>query len=275
MQNQNDRPQNSIYDRLFAMIALLTVEQLCKQIVETCLKTIRSMKRILNILPITFLLCFCIGYITKQSNHSKAYAMINEGQCLLKDGDLVVRMNDDYTSQYIKNFNRHDKSYSHAGIVLCENGRPLVFHMVSGRENPDAKLKKDELGRFCNPQQNSAYGIFRYDIRPAEIERLKATILKWYTKGVKFDSAFNLETDDRMYCAEMISKALAQATRGRITFETTKLTVTEAKLFSNYSHLPFEYTSRLRIISVDNLYVNPYCHLVKEYNYEKKFHHAL
>lgn len=202
------------------------------------------------------------------NNYIDPYPMINEGQTLLKEGDLVTRLNQDPTSQFIKNFNRQDKSYSHAGIVLFENGYPYIYHIVNGEENPDEKLRKDSLSGFCNPRKNIAYGIFRYEMGAGEIKRLKDLIHKWYIKGVRFDSTFNLKTDDRMYCSEMIRKALARATGKRILIGTTKLTDAEAGLFSVYTHLPYTYTSKLRIVSIDNLYKVPSCHLIKEYNYK-------
>jgi hypothetical protein len=196
------------------------------------------------------------------------YAMINEGQALLKEGDLVVRLNGDPTSQYIRNFNRSDKRYSHAGILLFENGHPYVYHIVNGEESPNGKMRKVSLSRFCDPRKNIAFGIFRYKLAASETKSLKNLVLKWYAKGVRFDSTFNLATDDRMYCSEMIGKALAKVTDKKILIETTKLTTTEAKLFSVYAHLPFSYTSKLRIVSIDNLYKNPACYLIKEYNYK-------
>jgi hypothetical protein len=202
------------------------------------------------------------------NNYIDPYTMISEGQALLKEGDLVVRLNQDPTSQFIKNFNRRDKSYSHAGIVLFENGSPYIYHIVNGEENPDEKLRKDSLSRFCNPRKNIAYGIFRYKLEEKEIKSLKKILHEWYKRGVQFDSTFNLATDDRMYCSEMISKALAKVTGKRILIETTKVTGTEARLFSAYMHLPFIYTSRLQIVSIDNLYKNSFCYLIKEYNYK-------
>lgn len=195
------------------------------------------------------------------------YAMIREGQELLKDGDLVVRLNRDPTSQFIKNFNRLDKHYSHAGLVLFENGYPFVYHIVNGEENPDEKLRKDSLYRFSNPRKNSAFGIFRYDINHDEIKKLKKLIYAWHKKGIQFDPVFNLKTNDKMYCSEMIMKALSKVTHNRIRIETTILTDTEAELFAVYAHLSFSYTSHLRIVSIDNLYNNLYCNFIKKYSY--------
>ncbi len=202
-------------------------------------------------------------------HYSDPDTMLTEGESLLKEGDLVVRLNRDPTSQYIKNFNRHDKNYSHAGIVLFENGYPYIFHIVNGEENPDEKLRKDSLSHFCNPRKNAAYGIYRYDMNSSEIKMLKVTLQSWYEKGIHFDPVFDPNTDDRMYCSEMIRKALIKATSKRILIETTKLTATEAKLFSAYTHLPLAYTSSLRIVSIDDLYTNRFCHIIRGYNYDK------
>jgi len=235
------------------------------------------MKQLATISLIFYFLYESVGNVTQQkttivsgNNCIRPYAMIKEGQSLLKEGDLIVRLNRSPASRFIKDFNSHDKSYSHSGIVLYENGYPYVFHIINGEENPGNKLRKDSLSRFCDPRQNAAYAIFRYDMNNNEIKKLKECILKWYRQGIGFDFSFNLRSNDRMYCSEMISKALAEATNKRIQIETTKLTTNQAALFSAYTHLPFAYTSKLQIVSIDDLYTNRLCHLIKEYNYAKK-----
>lgn len=205
--------------------------------------------------------------IVTDSKSIDPYSMIKEGQLLLKDGDLVTRLNQDPASYFIKNFNRNDKSYSHAGIVIIEKGYPFVYHIVNGEEAPDEKMRKDSLNWFCNPRKNLAFGIYRYDFSTAEIIKLKTILHKWYVKGVRFDGAFNLKTDSKMYCSEMISKSLLKATNNRIVTGTTTLTTAEAKSCSIYMHLPFAYTSNMQIVSIDNLYIHPYCSLIKKFGY--------
>ena len=230
------------------------------------------MKRLtmLALVSYSIYLYACSSYLQNETTMYRrisAYAMINEGQSLLKDGDLVVRLNRDPSSSFIKNFNRHDKCYSHSGIVLIENGYPFVFHIIDGEENPCGRLRMDSLSWFCNPTKNGAYGIFRYEMSALEIKLVKNTVHKLYAKGVQFDNAFNLSTDDKMYCSEMISKVLKEATGKRIEIEPTQLTAIEAGFFSAYTHLPYHYANNLKIISIDALYINPFCHLVKRYQF--------
>jgi len=206
----------------------------------------------------------------KRNDNTGPYAMIKEGQSLLKEGDLVVRLNRDPVSQYIKNFNPHDRSFSHAGVVLYENGYPYIFHIINGEGNVGNQIRRDSLGWFCDPRKNIAYSIFRYDINSGEIKKLKDCISKWYVQGIRFDFAFDLKSDDSMYCSEMISKALAVATNKRILIKHSQLTDGQAALFSAYTHLPFNYTSKLQVIPIDALYINPFCNLVATYNYAKR-----
>ena len=195
-----------------------------------------------------------------------AYQSISDAENLVKEGD-VVRLNTDPASQIIKNFNRKDKKYSHAGIVLFENGHPCVYHIVNGSENPEQKIRKDSLARFCDPGRNFSFGIFRYSLTAEEIKNVKSIVGKWYLKAVSFDNRFDLKTDNKMYCSEMVSKAFAKATCNRIPIRATKLARFESSVFGAYSKLPFDYMKKLEIISIDDLYHRPFCTRIKEYQY--------
>lgn len=195
------------------------------------------------------------------------YGMIEDGQSRLKEGDLVVRMNRDPSSRFIKYFNHKDKSYSHSGVVLFENGYPYVYHVINGAENPDQKIRMDSLAQFCSPKRNLAFAVYRYNMSEKEIYRLKMIVHKWYEKGVRFDSLFSLSSDDRMYCSEMVSKSLAEATGNRIMIQPIRLTLAEASCLTAYSCLPLSYTNGLPVIPIDALYVNPFCRLIKKYDY--------
>jgi|SRR5450432_415029 len=226
-----------------------------------------------NILILFSISCIIYAYMDHSTNQNQPehfidpYALIEEGQSKLKDGDLILRLNRDPSSHFIKNYNRKDKSYSHAGIVFYENGYPYIYHILGGDENPDKKLRRDSLSRFCNPRKNDAYGIYRYDLNRMEIKNARSLIHQWYDRGIKFDNAFDYKTDDKMYCSEMISKMLSKATNNRIRISLSNLNAVEAMGFAAYAHLPLEYTSKLSVVAMDALYMNPHCQVVKKYSY--------
>ena len=104
----------------------------------------------------------------------------------------------------------------------------------------------------------------------AETNQLKNVIEDWYAKGVAFDSTFDLKTDDRMYCSEMIKKGLSKATNHRINIASTRPTKTEAQFFASQLHLPLAYVSNLEVVAIDNLFTNTHCHLIQRYAYKSK-----
>jgi hypothetical protein len=188
---------------------------------------------------------------------------------LLQEGDMVFRLNMDGYSQYIKKFNRQDKQYSHAGIVVMENGTPIIYHMVSEDENTDNKMSKYSYEEFINPKKNYSFGIYRNNLSDAEKMALIKQIKQWYNEEVEFDYNFNLQTNDKMYCSEMIAKAIAKATNNRIDINSTQLTSKEAIAFAAYLKKPVEYTKDLKIVAIDNLYKHKWCRVVKEYEFKR------
>jgi hypothetical protein len=188
---------------------------------------------------------------------------IQEGTALLKDGDLLVRNGNDLTSQLIKNFSKKDKSYSHSGLVFFRGETPFVYHILAAEGDVNSELVADSLGTFCDPRHNSAFAIYRYDLDPAEMANLKRAVFNWYEKGVKFDSLFNLKTDGRMYCSEMIKKGLERSTNNRIKIGTIHPNANEAMLAATRIPLSATAIQKLDIVPIDHLYVNPHSRLVK------------
>lgn len=202
--------------------------------------------------------------ILQKSDPLKAIA---ETKNLLQEGDMVFRLNMDGYSQFIKIFSRQDKQFSHAGVVIMEDKNPVVYHMINGDESRESKIIKSSFEEFINPKKNYAFGIYRNDLAENELQALVTQTKQWHNEGIEFDFHFNLQSDDKMYCSEMIAKAITQATNKRIKISTTKLTSKEAIAFAAYSKLPLGYTKNLQVVAIDNLYQHKWCNVVKEYRF--------
>jgi hypothetical protein len=131
---------------------------------------------------------------------------------LLQTGDLLVRRGDDMTSYILSQLNMKDKTYSHCGIVVIENGYPYVYHSIGGEDNPDEILRRDSAHTWCSPANNHAFAAYRYNMADSMKARLASVVQGYYSEGRMFDMAFDISTDDRLYCSEMIYKALKKAT---------------------------------------------------------------
>ena len=213
-----------------------------------------------------------LSSVQKKQDHppeqkSGALAMIAKGRDLLKDGDLVVRLHNSPVSAIVRDFNRVDKSYSHAGIVFIENECPMVYHITPSEDNRKGIIRKDSFLLFCNPAENTAYGIYRYQLSSNELARAKIILQQWFEKRIAFDPLFGLQTDDRMYCSEMVAKLIAKTTEQRIIIKTTTTTTSEQRLFRTKYHLPDSCGREGKVYSIDNLYLNSSCKCVMKFNF--------
>src|SRR5688572_7543756 len=148
-------------------------------------------------------------------------------------GDLILRNGKGLISEFFRNASL-EKKYSHAGIASRENGTVWVYHILG---TPGSKgLQKVKLEEFCNSTENSGFAIFKYKMEKREKEML-IDYLNTDFNHVIFDEKFNLQTDDELYCSELIYKAVNFAT-------------------GNKNLIPVSIFREQRYISIDNLYLN-------------------
>ena len=190
---------------------------------------------------------------------------LHTGETLLQEGDIVLRMNRDPFSEFIRYFNKKEKSFSHAGLVMRDGGALLIYHMASEEGNPKKLMLKQKLARFADPRHNSGYAIYRYPLTGPELKNMRHLLNHWYQLPVHFDNAFNLATDDELYCSEMVQKALVAGTHNRIKINSTTLNNLEANAIKVYYKLPSR--PGMQIIAIDNLYVNDACVNIARFTY--------
>jgi len=162
---------------------------------------------------------------------------------ILHTGDLVLRTGIDASSYVLSRMNLHDKTYSHCGLVIVEHGYPFVYHSIGGEDNPDACLRRDSASFFFSPRNNFGFGIARYDMNAAQRDSMQKVVYRFYKEKRKFDLDFDLKTDDKLYCAEFVYKALNIATK-----DTAYI---KAISFVGHSY-----------VGVDNLFLNRHANMI-------------
>ena len=150
--------------------------------------------------------------------------MINAVADSIREGDLVLRCGNDFISESLSDFSQKEKLYSHSGFAMMDNGTMYIYSNMAGDINPDEIMRRDNVDSFITPVHNIAVGVYRYDITNTELEKLKNIVHTHYMNKLQFDMNFDLSTDDKMYCAEMIAKSVEQATEKRITFSKSLIT---------------------------------------------------
>ena len=124
------------------------------------------------------------------------YAAIDSAKQLIQDGDLITRSDNDFESLTLQNFSNTDRSYSHSGIAFHEGSELVVYHSMTGAENPSGSCRRDPADSFVNPLQKTGFGIFRYPLSAAEKEKFHRILKDNHARKIPFDITFNLHSDD-------------------------------------------------------------------------------
>jgi hypothetical protein len=193
-------------------------------------------------------------------------ASIKKASKLLQDGDLVMRSDNDFESLTLQNFSDSDRTYSHSGIAFKEGENFIVYHAMTGIENPSGLCRKDPFDSFVSPLQKTGFGIFRYQLSETEKEKFHAIVKENIAKKIPFDLTFNLKTNDSLYCSEMIYKGLKLCSNGRIVLPNSVLNNFTPKILGyKYNQAFFK---KFEYISLDNLYLNPFCKEITRVKYQ-------
>ncbi len=189
---------------------------------------------------------------------------IKDNKSKIRNGDLIERADDDLVSESMRNFSKNDKTFSHCGLAFIEDGEVYVYNNMAGEENKSEKMMREPYDSFVSPANKSGFGIFRYTFTDAEIEKLHEVTKENHAKGMLFDKTFDLKTDDKMYCAEMIYKFIKTATDGRIQLPTSKIDNFKIKdpKYKGMVMKQFEY------VGLDDLFLNPFCKPVVRISYK-------
>ena len=177
------------------------------------------------------------------------FRMIDSVKKLIQNGDVIFRNGNDEVSRAARSMNRKDTSFSHCGLLFIENDSVFVYHALGGAYNPGQRLKREFIDSFCTPFENNAFGIYRYNLEKAQMEKLRSVVKNHFLAGLKFDLFFNYQSDDVMYCSEFVFKSLDQSVNGA---------------YSKYVRLdtiPFGVTT-------DDIFLNENCNLIER----KKFY---
>lgn len=167
----------------------------------------------------------------------------------LQEGDLILRHGRGLISDMFMNFSTDEAKYSHSGVLHWENGKLMVMHSIDGGENGNNEMRKEPIEIFCHPQAVFGFGVFRFDLDSVKMAVFDTLIQHYYQEKMEFDLDFDLRTDDKMYCSEIIYKSLLVASEDK-------------------NYIPLSRKGEKVFVAIDNLYLNPHCKKIFEYHYD-------
>jgi len=167
----------------------------------------------------------------------------------IQTGDIITRTGNDFTSESLRNLNQRNQTYSHCGIVIIEHDSVFIYHALGGEWNPNQKLMRQSFEDFATPTTNKKIGIFGFNVNKSIQSDITRTIYDLYNKGIIFDMDFDLQSDDKMYCAEFVAKSIEKGSHQTI-------------------HFPHSRIKELEFIGVDDIFLHPLCFKKVEISYK-------
>lgn len=178
-------------------------------------------------------------------------------------GDLVVRLGDDLISDRIRYLSATDHAYSHAGIIVMHNQAKMICNIYPDDVVPGADtVRYDPIDSFLNRRTNLTCALFRYDLSEIEKQNFQEELNTYHESKIHFDKKYDLRTDHKMYCSEMIYKALKKITGDRVRIKQSLVPENMQNMLSIYFkeyNFTKAFISKRKIIAIDDLYNNPNC----------------
>jgi hypothetical protein len=136
-------------------------------------------------------------------NKAKLQKIINVSK--LNNGDLILRCGKSSES-YAVHLADNGAEFTHIGIISIEDNIPFVIHAVPHNKK---FIKKEAINVFLDESNASQFAIYRTNY--SNLKEVVKEAQSFYQKKYEFDTKYNLESDSKLYCTELIQKAFKNA----------------------------------------------------------------
>lgn len=121
----------------------------------------------------------------------------------LHNGDLILRCGRS-TESFAVHLADANSVFTHIGIISIENDIPYVIHAVPSKTN---LIQKEIVSSFINSKNASKFAIYRSNFNEVYLDKVAKTANRYYLNKYEFDTEYDLTTNTKLYCTELVLKA--------------------------------------------------------------------
>jgi len=144
----------------------------------------------------------------KQPPSQKQHSITPTLEQTLQSGDIVCRYGDGIWSKQLRNVSTQEKRFSHVGIVILEADQLYVIHASANDYSGVGKVSKEPFAQFI--QDTKDFAVYRLPESPQVRDQIAQNALTHI--GKPFDMYFDLATEDKIYCSELVRICVNLAT---------------------------------------------------------------
>jgi hypothetical protein len=182
----------------------------------------------------TFVLLFCIFINNLFGQNKKEVAFIKQ-KLHLKENTIYIfcRGTTTKSSLIAHKFNLKDSNITHAGIGFIENKRISIYNVTDNSNLLKSALILDSIESYINSPEVFFLSVWEFNNTLKEFNSLKFSLDQYQNKKIVFDSFFNLNHDDTLYCSEFCASILNSIGTNKFLFKPTTISLDNA-LYQSY-----------------------------------------
>lgn len=126
----------------------------------------------------------------------------------LQDGDIILRRGTDLVADALI-ASKPGSRFSHVGVVLIEQGQPIVVHALPADATDDG-VRREPIEQFLAPSQTADAALYRIPGLSFETrDRVRAYVGS--RLDAPFDARLRFSDDSALYCTELVLKGFQAA----------------------------------------------------------------
>ena len=127
-------------------------------------------------------------------------------------GDIVFRRGSGIWTAFFVAASQREKRFSHVGIIVSDGKGGFSILHAEANDLGTGRVKVDSWTQFFKGATEAAvYRCACKDVDPADIVREGMCRL-----GVPFDNEFNISSEEKLYCTELVMVAVNSAARRKV-----------------------------------------------------------
>jgi hypothetical protein len=180
----------------------------------------------------TLLLCVIIGDLFGQNEKEVAFI---KHKLHLKENKIYIfcRGTKAKLSLIAHKFNLRDTNITHVGIGFIENKKISIYNVTDNSNLLKSALILDSIESYVSSSEVFFLSIWEFKNTLKEFNNLKFSLGQYQNKKIVFDSFFNINHDDTLYCSEFCASLLNSICTNKYLFKPTSISLSNP-LYQSY-----------------------------------------
>lgn len=180
----------------------------------------------------TVLLCVFISNLFAQNKTDMAFI---KQKLQLKENKIYIfcRGTKAKLSLIAHQFNLIDTNITHTGIGFVENERVSIYNVTDNSNHLKSALVLDSIESYISSPEVFFLSIWEFNNTIKEFHNLKFSLGEYQNRKVVFDSFFNINHDDTLYCSEFCALILNEIGTDKYLFRPTAISLNNP-LYQSY-----------------------------------------